>query len=171
MAGKELAEKILNQITALGIAERDIYWSDSTNGETFPDGSIADYFTIIDGAHWAGIPGIIVEHAFISNPGDAAFMGNEENLRALGAADATGIAEQYGLKKVGCTLSAEVVDGGLSIASAFGGSYPDNVAFMVVNPVGVTSWVQAYESETGLWGRSSRWVIATVSIMLRFTQQ
>ena len=97
VAGKELAEKILAQITGLGLTERDIYWSDSTSGETFPDGSIADYFTVIDEAHWAGIPGIIVEHAFISNPKDAAFLGNEDNLRALGVADAKGIAAQYGL--------------------------------------------------------------------------
>ena len=97
VAGKELAEKILAQITGLGLTERDIYWSDSTSGETFPDGSIADYFTVIDEAHWAGIPGIIVEHAFVSNPKDAAFLGNEDNLRALGVADAKGIAAQYGL--------------------------------------------------------------------------
>ena len=95
--GKQLAEKILAQITDLGIAERRIYWIDATDGETYPDGSLADYFTVIEESHRAGIPGIIVEHAFISNYNDASFLGNEYNLRALGVADARGIALQYGL--------------------------------------------------------------------------
>ena len=97
VAGTQLGEKILAQLVSLGLAERSVYWRDATNDERFPDGSLSDYFTVINASHDAGIPGIIVEHAFISNPSDAAFLGNEANLKALGVADATGIAQQYGL--------------------------------------------------------------------------
>jgi N-acetylmuramoyl-L-alanine amidase len=95
----DLADKILAQLTALGINNRGAYSKDSTNGSTFPDGSIADYFTVIDETHEAGIPGIIVEHSFIDNASDAAFLSDESNLQALGVADATGIAQHFGLSK------------------------------------------------------------------------
>mgnify|MGYP005785813775 CR=1 FL=1 len=98
IVGTQLGEKILAQITALGISERSVYSKDATNGYEYADGSLGDYFTVIAEAREHGIPGIIVEHAFISNPGDASFLGDENNLRALGVADATGIAQQYGLR-------------------------------------------------------------------------
>lgn len=46
-----------------------------------------------------GFPGIIVEHAFISNPSDAAKLKQDSFLKQLGIADATGIANTYGLIK------------------------------------------------------------------------
>jgi len=35
----------------------------------------------------AGFPGIIIEHAFVTNKSDASFMGNEDNLQKMGHAD------------------------------------------------------------------------------------
>ena len=98
LVGTQLGEKILAQITALGISERYVYSKDATNDYRYDDGSLGDYFTVIAEAREHGIPGIIVEHAFISNPSDASFLGNENNLKALGIADAEGIAKQYGLR-------------------------------------------------------------------------
>ncbi len=47
-----------------------------------------------------GFPGIIVEHAYLTNAGDIQrFLGNESGLQQLGLADAAGIANYYGLSK------------------------------------------------------------------------
>ena len=60
---------------------------------------MSDYYAIIRRARQNGYLGIIVEHAFITNPNDAAFLGQDSNLRRLGEADAEGIADAFGLTK------------------------------------------------------------------------
>ena len=44
-----------------------------------------------------GIPAILAEHGFVDNASDAAFLGNEANLKSLGVADAQAIVEHFGL--------------------------------------------------------------------------
>ena len=100
--GKELAEKILNELAAVGLNKRPtpIYSKDTTVNEKYPDGSISDYYSVQICAKEAGIPGIIVEHAFLSNANDVnKFLKTEEGLKQLGTADATGIAKYLGLSK------------------------------------------------------------------------
>ena len=100
--GKELAQKILDELTAVGLNKRPtpIYSKDTTVGEKYPDGSISDYFAVQINAKEKGIPGIIVEHAFLSNANDVNnFLKTEEGLKKLGVADATGIAKYLGLSK------------------------------------------------------------------------
>ena len=100
--GKELAEKILNELTAVGLNKRPtpIYSKDTTVNEKYPDGSISDYYSVQICAKEAGIPGIIVEHAFLSNSNDVnKFLKTEAGLKKLGVADATGIAKYLGLSK------------------------------------------------------------------------
>ena len=100
--GKELAEKILNELTAVGLNKRPtpIYSKDTTVNEKYPDGSISDYYSVQIYAKEAGIPGIIVEHAFLSNANDVnKFLKTEAGLKKLGVADATGIAKYLGLSK------------------------------------------------------------------------
>ena len=100
VVGEEFAEKVLGQLTSLGlsVSQGGIYWRDCTNDERYGDGSLSDYYTLIAGPRESGILGVIIEHAFVSNPGDAAFLASEENLRALGVADAQAVVEQYGLR-------------------------------------------------------------------------
>ena len=100
--GKELAEKILNELTVVGLNKRPtpIYSKDTTVNEKYPDGSISDYYSVQICAKEAGIPGIIVEHAFLSNANDVnKFLKTEAGLKKLGVADATGIAKYLGLSK------------------------------------------------------------------------
>ena len=100
--GKELAEKILNELAAVGLNKRPtpIYSKDTTVNEKYPDGSISDYYSVQICAKEAGIPGIIVEHAFLSNANDVnKFLKTEAGLKKLGVADATGIAKYLGLSK------------------------------------------------------------------------
>ncbi|MDM8235014.1 N-acetylmuramoyl-L-alanine amidase [[Ruminococcus] torques] len=98
--GYALADKILAELTALGLSNRGIYSKDTTVNEYYPDGSLSDYFSVMIYNKENNIPGIIVEHAFISNSGDVnRFLTTEEGLKELGVADATGIANYLGLLK------------------------------------------------------------------------
>ena len=100
--GKELAEKILNELAAVGLNKRPtpIYSKDTTVNEKYPDGSKSDYFSVQIYTKEAGIPGITVEHAFLSNASDVnSFLKTETGLKKLGVADATGIAKYLGLSK------------------------------------------------------------------------
>ena len=98
--GHTLGQVILDELVKLGLTNRGIYSKDTTINEMYPDGSISDYFGVQIYCKEQGIPGIIVEHAFISNSGDAnRFLTTEAGLKQLGVADATGIAKYLGLSK------------------------------------------------------------------------
>ena len=98
--GRALAEQIISELTKLGLNNRGIYSKDTTINERYPDGSLSDYFSVQIYNKENGIPGIIVEHAFISNSNDVnRFLASESGLKQLGVADATGIANYLGLLK------------------------------------------------------------------------
>ncbi|WP_417123375.1 N-acetylmuramoyl-L-alanine amidase [Paraeggerthella sp.] len=123
--GGRLSSKILEKLTALGLADRGIKVRDSerVDGEGpfyYPDGSIQDYYTVIEASREAGIVGIIVEHAFLSNGDDSAKLKDESFLRKLGYADAEGIAETYKLS------SAWELDGGRWKLRLADGTYATN---------------------------------------------
>ena len=84
--GKALAQKIQNELTALGLNDRKV-----KKGDTY---------AVIKNSIRNGFPGLIIEHAFVSNSGDASkYLSSDAKLRSLGIADATGIAKYYGLSK------------------------------------------------------------------------
>ena len=99
--GKELANDIMDELTAIGLQKRSIYRKDTTLAdEKYPDGSKSDYFSVQIAAKENNIPGIIVEHAFVTNTGDVnTYLNNEAGLKKLGVADATGIAKYLGVSK------------------------------------------------------------------------
>ena len=99
--GRELASKILSELTSLGLYNRGLYYKTGTEPEyKYPDGSLEDWFTVQVANKYNGIPGIIVEHAFITNSGDVNnVLNTETGLKRLGVADATGIANYLGLSK------------------------------------------------------------------------
>ena len=98
--GKNLAQKVHDELVSLGIYGRGIKIRYTANGSTYPDGSLADYYGLIYRAKKAGFPAIIIEHAFIDNQNDYnKFLSSDEKLQKLGVADATGIAKAYGLSK------------------------------------------------------------------------
>ena len=101
MTGKELSQKILNELTALGLSDRGIKTKDTQTNSKYPDGSVRDYYTVIANARERGIPGIIVEHAFISNPEENKKLADDAFLRQLGQADARGIVKTFDLQKKG----------------------------------------------------------------------
>ena len=110
--GTALASKISNQLSKLGLNNRGIQTKDySVSGEDrrYPDGSEADYYSVIRNSRLNGIPGLIVEHAFISNASDASKLANDSFRKQLGVADATGIARQYGLQKDSTARSSALI--------------------------------------------------------------
>ena len=93
----QLAQDILKKLVSLGLYNRGLKYRDSTSGTKYPDGSTADYYAIVRQGLQAGIPSIIVEHAFISSTVDAKFLDSEEDLQKIGRADAEGIAQYFNL--------------------------------------------------------------------------
>ncbi len=85
-SGKALAQKIQDQLKALGLKNRGI--------------KINDAYAVINTSQEQGFPGIIVEHAFISNASDASnFLKTASGQQKLGVADAKGIANYFGLQQ------------------------------------------------------------------------
>ena len=95
--GSVTAAKIIEQLAKLGLKNNGIKIRNSEDNTTYPDGSLADYYGVIRRSKLYGIPAIIVEHAFVNNPSDAAFLSSEDNLKKLGVADALGIANAWNL--------------------------------------------------------------------------
>ena len=92
-AGYDLGKRVVAKLAALGLKNRGVKTKDSANGSKYSDGSIADYYSVIRDARKNGIPGIIIEHAFITNSGEAVKMKSAAFLKKLGEADAQGIIE------------------------------------------------------------------------------
>ncbi len=75
--------------TRLSNGSRQYYHSDGTQ-------EVGDYYAVIgDTIKYYAIPGILVEHGFVK--GDAERFDTDEELVAIGIADAQAIAEYYGL--------------------------------------------------------------------------
>lgn len=108
--GANLATQIQRQLVALGLQNRGISIRNSGDNSRYPDGSLADYYAVIKHSKTSGFPGVIVEHAYVSNASDAAFLKSESNLQALGIADATGIAQYLGLSKTSREVNREKVE-------------------------------------------------------------
>ena len=97
MEGQKVAQAILDELGALGIDKRGIKVVNAEK-DKYPDGSAADYYKVIRECKKREIPGLIVEHAFLSNDDDYKnYLNSEEKLKSLGIADATAIASYYGL--------------------------------------------------------------------------
>ena len=112
--GRELAQAILNELKSVGVSMRPtaIYSRDTTISEYYEDGSKSDYFSVQIYAKEAGIPGIIVEHAFLTNSGDVNnYLNSEAGLKKLGVADATGIAKYLGVSMATADTGWRTIDG------------------------------------------------------------
>lgn len=96
-ASKEMGLAIASEINKLGI---NLY-SGGYAARHSSYSSSSDYYTFIGEASRLGIPSLIIEHCYISNPSDAEFVHKLENQYKMGAADATGIAKTLGLTKRG----------------------------------------------------------------------
>lgn len=103
--GQALAKKICDKLAALGLNYRGTLIRNASY-DKYPDGSAADYYGLIRRCKNNGIPGLIIEHAFLDNANDYyTYLSSDEKLKALGVADATAIAEYFGLTKGAKTVT------------------------------------------------------------------
>ncbi|MGN0340804.1 MAG: N-acetylmuramoyl-L-alanine amidase [Lachnospira sp.] len=100
-ASSDMATSILSQLNNLGIKITTDWDANKTGGilrrkgnGTYPDGSSCDYYGLIRNATYAGIPAVIIEHAFLSNESDyRKYLSSNSKLDALAMADCKGIIE------------------------------------------------------------------------------
>ncbi|MDY3918017.1 MAG: N-acetylmuramoyl-L-alanine amidase [Candidatus Limivivens sp.] len=97
---QEIAQRILNSLGSIGFTSRGLVYKLSETGDTYENGTLADYYAIVRQSVLAGFPGMIVEHGFVSNQSDCEkYYSSPSRIKALGVADATAIANYYRLKK------------------------------------------------------------------------
>lgn len=96
-AEKKFGSYVIQELSSLGISTRfkeegGMEYRLSENGSTYPNGLPRDYYTIVAESVEADFPGVIIEHAFITNYSDAVnFLSTEEQLKRIGQADARAI--------------------------------------------------------------------------------
>ena len=98
-AAQQLGECIEAKLTDLGLAREGVLTRKSSN-LVDENGIAYDYYAINRHCANRDLIGIIVEHCFMDNSHDIAFMDSEEDLKALAKADAEGIAEYFGLPEI-----------------------------------------------------------------------
>ena len=95
----KLARSILQELSRIGVHNRGLIRRLSAEGETYPDGSLADYYGIIRRGVLNALPSILVEHSFIDSDHDFNnFLDSDDKLREMAKADAKGIARYLRLK-------------------------------------------------------------------------
>lgn len=148
--GKALAEKIQAKLVELGLQNRGIE-TQQAQQDKYPDGSVADYMSVIRNSKKAGIPAVLIEHAFITNGADAAFLAQETNIKKLGVADATGVANNYKLIKK--SQSANYTSGNLVIngIDLYAGSFNPEISTVAptknLNKVIFKVWTKSNKSD------------------------
>ena len=99
---QELGCYILKELEKAGSENQGLMFRVTQDELYYDDGSLCDYYSIVRNSVKAGIPGIIVEHAFLDNEADyQAFFADSDKIDQLAQADARGIAGYYHLKKKG----------------------------------------------------------------------
>ena len=83
-ASVELAQKVMHNLHALGLSYRGVFQME-----------LGDEFAVIRCAREQGIPGILIEHGFISNSGDVWNYFSDAGCRRMGEADADAIIAQF----------------------------------------------------------------------------
>ena len=97
---KIVAGSILNQLQLHTGVQNMGFIQRNAASYYYPDKSIADYYAILRYSVEANIPSTIIEHAFMDDKNDyQQYLSSDAKLKALGEADAIGIAEAYGLRK------------------------------------------------------------------------
>lgn len=96
---RDIGSRLLEKLEAMGVRNLGFLRRNSSS-QVYPNGTAADYYSIIRNATLRNLSGMIVEHAFLDNEQDySRFLSTDEKLQALGIADAQAIAEAYGLKR------------------------------------------------------------------------
>lgn len=105
--GQRLASAIQKNLVNLGLRNRGIKTLNSMSGNTYSDGSAADYYGIIRRGKISRLSGYYSRTCIYFQCSDAKeHLAGNYALRQLGIADAKGIAACYGLKKTGSATAS-----------------------------------------------------------------
>ncbi|MCM1158299.1 MAG: N-acetylmuramoyl-L-alanine amidase [Bacteroidales bacterium] len=95
-----LGKKVLERLSAFGVANRGFLLRTSGTGNRYPNGSLADYYSIVRKGVELKIPSIIIEHGYVTNLYDCnMFFRTQGQRKSLGIADAQAIISYYNLNK------------------------------------------------------------------------
>lgn len=105
IAAKERAfgKLVMQELGNLGLYKRfpetgGMEYRMSENGSTYPNGGARDYYGIVARSVESNLPGVIIEHAFISNYSDTMnFLSSDAKIKRLAEADARAIAKYFQL--------------------------------------------------------------------------
>lgn len=92
---------VMDELGKLGIYKRFAYdggmeYRMTENGSRYPNGGLRDYYGIVARSVEKNLPGVIIEHAFISNKSDVQkFLSSNAKLKKLGQADARAIVRYF----------------------------------------------------------------------------
>ena len=95
----EAANKILANISYLGIKNNGVQTRSGQPDEWYNSGVVQDYYGIIRYAQRVEMRSLLVEHCFIDNASDRNYISSDESIRRLAQADVNGIVEAYQLQK------------------------------------------------------------------------
>lgn len=98
-----LSDIIFKKYSEIGLGKNNGYCQRASSTDP-----TMDFFTALDEATKMGIPSMLIEHCFLSNPNDAAFIAPDAMQYKVGAAGAAGIAEYYGLQKRTVNANSEI---------------------------------------------------------------
>ena len=91
----------IKELTRLGLTRRysatgGMEYRMSENGSRYPNGARRDYYAIVAQSVEQNFPGVIIEHAFVSNPSEAGkYLKTNKQLKKIGQADARAIVSYF----------------------------------------------------------------------------
>lgn len=98
---KTFAKLVIKELNAIGISTYSSYtgglfYRSSGDGSRYPNGKLKDYYMIVWQSVMKNIPGVIIEHAFISSPSDLGnFLNSDAKLKKIAKADAKAIVNYF----------------------------------------------------------------------------
>lgn len=101
----------LKELKKLGITNRGLLLRKSGSGNKYPNGKLADYYSIVRNGVRQQIPSVIIEHGYISSASDCKkFFKTESKRKKVGIADAKAIIAYYGLNQQVIAGEFQVLD-------------------------------------------------------------
>lgn len=94
---KKFGTYVMNELGKLGIYKSNsdtggMLYRLASDGSRYPNGKTSDYYGIVRYSVENNLPGVIIEHAFISNYSDVSkFLSSDAKLKKIGEADARAI--------------------------------------------------------------------------------
>lgn len=99
-AEERLANLVLDKLSDLGLKNNGLLRKYCTDDERYPNGDLADWYSIICFSMMSEMPSILIEHAHMDYKTDYySYLSTDEQLQKLAVADTLALVDFYGLVK------------------------------------------------------------------------